>query len=292
MAPPRHRDRGFSRRIQYGLFFGYVVAAAGIVAGLALILVARFDPLAFQGIRGLALDLTAPISGVGRGIALGADGLGDDVDHYVNAIGENHMLRRELAGNRRALIEARAIMIENARLKQLLHLVEAGERPMAVARVVGSDLAGNRRYATLAAGTAEGVRAGEPVRGPEGLIGRIGEAGLHAARVVLLTDGGSAVPVRVARTGQPALVIGHGDGGLDVRATVTGVQPFRRGDLLVTSGTGGVYPAGVPVAVVTQVSGEVASGRPLTDPATLDFALVLPEMPAPPAPPQPIGAAR
>ena len=53
MAPPRHRDRGFSRRIQYGLFFGYVAATAGIVAGLALLLIARFNPVTFDGIRGL-----------------------------------------------------------------------------------------------------------------------------------------------------------------------------------------------------------------------------------------------
>ncbi len=57
MPPPRHRDRGFSRRISNGLFFGYVAAAIGIVIAFGLLLVARFDPIAFQGIRGLALDV-------------------------------------------------------------------------------------------------------------------------------------------------------------------------------------------------------------------------------------------
>uniref|UniRef100_UPI00266F0781 rod shape-determining protein MreC n=1 Tax=Sphingomonas bacterium TaxID=1895847 RepID=UPI00266F0781 len=78
----------------------------------------------------------------------------------------------------------------------------------------------------------------------------------------------------------------------DVRATTMGAQPFRRGDLLATSGTGGVYPAGLPVAVVLSVSGEVAQARALADPAALDFGMVLPEVTVAPPPPPPATAAR
>ena len=285
MAPPRHRDRGFSRRIQYGLFFGYVAAAVGIVVGLGLVLVARFDPLAFQGIRGLVLDLTAPASRLGRGVVRGAGSLGDEIGSYVDAAARNRRLTAELDGARHSLIEARMLAAENKRLKGMLHLVEQGTVPILSARIAGSDLTSHRRYATLAAGVTNGVRAGQPVRSADGLVGRIAETGRNWSRVVLLTDGGSTVPVLVARTGQPALVVGRGEGGLDVRSSMIGAQPFRRGDVLVTSGTGGVYPAGIPVAAVTSASGEVAAARPLADPARLDFALVLPEMRAAPPPP-------
>lgn len=292
MAPPRHRGRGFSRRIQYGLFFGYVVAIVGVVVGIALILIARYEPLAFQGIRGLALDLTAPISGAGRRVVGGADSVGGDIGGVLTAGRRNAALQAELAALRRQAIGARAIAYENMRLKRALHLIETEIRPIAAARIVGSDLGGSRRYATLAAGSAEGVRPGQPVRGPDGLIGRVAQTGRHAARVVLLTDAGSTVPVRVVRTGQPALAEGHGDGWLDIRATATGGQPFRRGDLLVTSGTGGVYPPGLPVAVVIGASGEIGNARPLADPAALDLALVLPEaLIAPPIADLPVGMA-
>jgi rod shape-determining protein MreC len=292
MVPPRHRDRGFSRRIQYGLFFGYVAAAMGIVVGLGLILVARFDPLAFEGIRGLALDLTAPVSGAGRGLARGAGAVGSEVGSYFASASAYRAQGEELAEARRQLVAARQLAFENRRLKGLLNLVEQGERPIVAARIAGASAAGNRRFAILAAGDAQGVRAGQPVRGPGGLIGRVAEAGRVAARVVLITDGGSTVPVRVVRTGQPALVAGRGDGVLEIRASIAGALPFVRGDLLVTSGTGGVYPPGMPVGVVREVNGEVAVGRPLADPANLDFALVLPE--AAPLPPSaaPIGAVR
>ena len=292
MAPPRHRDRGFSRRLQYGLFFGYVAAAAGIVLGIGLILVARYDPVAFQGLRGLALDLTAPISGAARGLARGTGEVGGDVGAFVTTASAYRAQAAELADARRQLVEARILAAENGRLKRLLRLSEEGTRPVAAARITGDVANGNRRYATLAAGRGDGVRAGQPVRAPEGLIGRVAEAGLGSARVVLLTDGGSAVPVRVVRTGQPALVAGRGDGGLDVRASIAGALPFVRGDLLVTSGTGGVYPAGVPVAVVTGVNGEVAQARALADAAGLDVALVLPEAAPPPIASLPTGAAR
>jgi rod shape-determining protein MreC len=287
MAPPRHRDRGFSRRIQYGLFFGYVAAAAGIVACLALVLIARFQPLAFEGIRGLALDMTAPFTTATRPIVRGASSLGSDIGGYFGAVGENRRLKAELADARRRLIEARMIALENRRLHRLLRITGGSVRPVVGARIVGSTFTGNRRFATLTAGSVDGVRSGQPVRAPDGLVGRVAEVGRHAARIILLTDGGSTVPLRVVRTNAPVLSQGRGDGALDIRATIAGRPGLRRGDLLVTSGVGGVFPPGIPAAVVMSVSGELATARPLADPAKLDFAVVMQQVEAPP-PPAPI----
>jgi len=288
MAPPRHRDRGFSRRIQYGLFFGYVAAGIGVVAGIALILIARFDPLAFEGIKGLALDVTAPVTKLTRPIVRGGGSLASDVGDYFGAVSENKSLRKQLADAQRGLVQARVLAFENARLKRTLKLVGEQSQPIVAARIVGSDLTGTRRFATLAAGSADGVAPGQPVRAADGLVGRIAEVGAHASRIVLISDGGSAVPLRVVRTGEPVLGEGRGDGAIEVHSTVVGGAGFRRGDLLVTSGVGGVYPPDLPVAVVTSVSGEIATGLPLARPARLDFAIVLPQAPVPPpvAPPQ------
>ncbi|WP_174274457.1 rod shape-determining protein MreC, partial [Sphingomonas bacterium] len=173
MAPPRHRGRGFSRRISQGLFFGYVAAGMGIVAGLALLLVARFDPVAFQGIRGLALDLTAPFSNVTRTVVRGGDALGGTLGSYWQAGARNVILERELVEARRALVQAQIAAADNRRLHRMLRILGESGPPIAVARIVGSNPSGQRRYATLAAGSRDGVRAGQPVRGPDGLIGRV-----------------------------------------------------------------------------------------------------------------------
>jgi len=82
------------------------------------------------------------------------------------------------------------------------------------------------------------------------------------------------VPVRLVRDGTPALAVGRGDGTIELRTLEVGQNPFRRGDILVTSGVGGVYPPGVPVAVVSRIQGDTAIARPAADPARADFAIV------------------
>ncbi|KKC23811.1 rod shape-determining protein MreC [Sphingomonas sp. SRS2] len=291
MAAPRHRRRGFSRRVQYGLFAGYVIATAGLVLAFALLLIARFDPRAFGTLRGVIVDASAPFTGVGRAGVRGFHSAGDEIAAYFNAASQNASLRRELAAERRAVIAAKVIAAENARLKKLALLTEHLPRPILSARLIGSTPSGQRRFATLAVGTAEGVRPGMTVRSPEGLIGRVFESGIFASRVLLLTDGETAVPVRIVRSGIAALATGQGDGTMEIRGLMAGGQPFRRGDLAVTSGTGGVYSPNIPVAVITAVRSDRATARPLADPARADFATVYPIFQAPvqelPAQPKP-----
>ncbi len=278
------RRRGFSRRVHYTLFAGYVIAIAGILVGVILLAVQRLQPGLLLPLRGAMLDVAAPAERAGRGVVRGTQAVGADLAAYWDAGAQNRALRQQLAEARRRLIRARAIEEENRRLRRLAAVRMRVPRIIVAAPVIGSTLAGQRRTATLAAGTADGVATGMPVRSADGIIGLVHEVGRTAATVLLVTDGASTVPVRVVRTGQPALASGRGDGTLDVRVVVGGGVPFRRGDLLVTSGTGGVYPVGVPVALVTTVDRDAAVARPLADPARLDFALVEPAA-APPAPP-------
>ena len=285
MAPSRHRRRGFSRRVQFSLFISYVVAVVGAVLGLALVLVSRFDPQGFSLLRGAALDVTAPVSSAGRTVVRGIGSVGYEIGAYFHAGSQNNRLRGELKQAQRRLIRAKALEYENLRLKRVVRLIENRPEPVTVARLVGSDLAGHRRFATLSAGASAGVRAGQPVRSVDGLVGRIFETGHFASRVVLLTDGGNNIPVRITRSGTPVLAVGRGDGSLDLRALMSGGFPFKLCDVAVTSGTGGVYPPNIPVAVVVKVDGERALAVPLADPARLDFAIVEPIY-QPPLPPR------
>jgi rod shape-determining protein MreC len=285
LAPPRNRQPGFSRRAQYGLFAGYVVAVAGVLVGAALILIARFDPQGFAMVRMGVSDAITPGSSAGRDAVRGVRSIGQTIGLYFDAANQNRRLRDELARSRIVLTEARILAAENRRLKDLLRLAENAPDRVAATRIVASSAMGIRRFATIEAGARHGVRPGQPVRSAEGLIGRVIDVGTTSARLMLLNDGGNTVPVRLARGGAPALVIGSGGPRLDLRALAAGASPFRRGDLVVTSGTGGVYPPGIPVAVVTRVSGDRAEGVPVADPARIEFALVLRTAPALPPPP-------
>ena len=142
------------------------------------------------------------------------------------------------------------------------------------ARLVSSSASSGRRYALLNAGGWSGVKPGMPVRGPDGLIGRVVETGPNAARVLLLSDGDSIVPVRRTRDGLPAIAAGRGDGMVDIRSVNATNVRFNAGDLFVTTGTGGIYGPGVPVARVAKAGSDSVMARTFADPDTLDFALV------------------
>jgi rod shape-determining protein MreC len=284
MAPQRDRRPGFSRRAQYGLFLGYVAAAAGALIAAALLLLSTFNPPAFAALRGVVREGTAPVS-------LGLRNVRDFIASGPAAIGEhfrvkheNRVLRAKLEQDAALVQRARLLVRENARLRRLLQVQELPTATVVAARLVSSSPSSTRRYAVLAAGYAQGVRSGQPVRGPEGLLGRVVETSANTARVVLLTDPDSVIPVRRTRDGLPAIASGRGDGLVDVRSANVANAPFLGGDIFVTSGIGGIYPPGIPVARVLQNARDTAASRVFAQPDRADFALVLQTfLPPPPA---------
>jgi rod shape-determining protein MreC len=274
MAPPKNRRPGFSRRAQFGLFIGYVAAIAGMVVAVLLLVIAVVDPRGFQAIKGAALDATTPVSSAGRSVVDFFAGIGDGVGNYFRAGSQNAELRSELAEARRELVRRQALELENRRLHALLGLARQATDEVAITRVVSSSFDSPRRLATLSAGSSSGIEPGQPVRSADGLIGRVLETGRWASRVLLVTDGASSVPVMLPRDGTPAIAVGRGDGTIELRTLEVGQNPFRRGDVLITSGIGGVFPPNIPVARVTRIEGDTAIAQPTADPARSDFAIV------------------
>jgi rod shape-determining protein MreC len=275
MAPPSTRRPGFSRRAQYGLFLGYVVAVAGVLFAALVLAISVVDPTGYNALKGVALDATKPITAGGRSVATFFTGIGSTVSNYFNAAAQNGELKRQLAASRRTVIAARATELENQRLKALLKLAQETEDEVAVTRVVGSSFDSVHRLATLSVGASSGVAPGQPVRAPDGLIGRVIETGRWASRVLLISDGASNIPVRLVRDGTAAIAVGRGEGSVEMKTLEVGQNPFKRGDVLVTSGVGGVYPPNIPVAMVMRIEGDRTFARPLADPARADFAMVL-----------------
>ncbi|MBC2778125.1 rod shape-determining protein MreC [Parasphingopyxis marina] len=276
MAASGSKRPGFSRRARFGLFVGYVVAITGALIGLGLVLIAIFDPQGFASIRGATADVTAPVSASGRSAVQSGGRIDNYVANWWNAGQQNAELRAELRVARRRLIQARATELENSRLRALVGLLEGQSEPIATARLVNSSLTSARRTATLFAGRDRGVLPGQPVRAADGLVGRIIDSGNSASRVLLLTDRSNIVPVKLARDGTPAFTSGRGDGRVEVHSLEAGRRPFREGDILITSGTGGIYPPNIPVAVILDVFGDSALAAPFANPGSLDFAIVQP----------------
>jgi rod shape-determining protein MreC len=267
---------GWSRRAQYGLFFSFIAVIAGIIVGLILLTLSLVAPEQFQRVRGAALDVTSPVTGALHEVTATTEGLLSGAGNYWDAASQNADLKRQNKAMLQRMVEARAIFQENRQLKALLELREHQRSAVAVGRVVGSSFNSPRRFAILSAGTNDGVRVGMPVRSPDGLIGRIIDAGALASRVLLVSDRANIVPARLLRNGIPVIAQGRGDGTIDVRPLEVGRNPFKRGDIIITSGTGGLYPPLVPIGRVVKLDDDGAVALPLADPANTSFAIVEP----------------
>jgi len=281
MAPPGGPRPGWSRRAQYGLFFSFLLAVAGLVIGLVLLALSLVAPKSYASVRGVALDATAPVTSGLRAVTATVGGIFTGAGNYWDAAHQNAQLKRERELMLQRIIEAKAISQENRELKAALQLREHSRSTVASGRIVGSSFSSPRRYAIFSAGTADGVRVGMPVRSAQGLIGRVIDSGALASRILLISDRASIVPARILRGGQPVISQGRGDGTIDLRPLEVGQNPFKRGDIVITSGTGGLYPPLIPIARVVRLDDDGAIARPLADPSSISFAMV--EQPYEPA---------
>ena len=277
MASPAGARLGWSRRAQYGLFFSFIAAIVGLLIGLVLLGVSLVAPKSYQAVKGAALDLTTPVTTALHEVTATVEGLASGAGDYWDAAHQNARLKRQRDAMLQRIIEARAIRQENRQLKATLQLRERRRETVATGRIVGSSFSSPRRYAILSAGMRDGVQVGMPVRSSDGLVGRIVDAGTTASRVLLVSDRQSIVPARLLRNGQPVISQGRADGTVDLRPLEVGRNPFRPGDLVITSGTGGLYPPLVPLARVVRLDDDGAVGVPLADPSRTSFAIVEPQ---------------
>ena len=274
MAAPAGARPGWSRKAQYSLFFGLVAVIAGLIVGLIMLILSLVAPSAYAGVRGVVLDVTAPVTGALSEVATTVTGVVGGAGDYWNAAEQNADLKRERTSLRRQMIRAQAVLQENNQLKAALGLREKTRQAVAVGRIVGSSFESTRRFAILSVGRSNGVELGMPVRTADGLVGRVVEAGSSAARVLLVSDRSNIVPARILRGGTPVISTGRGDGTVDIRPLEVGRNPFKRGDIIVTSGTGGLYPPLVPIARIIRLDDDGALGIPLADPSQASFAVV------------------
>lgn len=276
MAPSSNRRSSSSRRAQYTTFIGYLVGGAGAIVGGALLIISIFNPGFMSTLRGVGADAVAPASRlVAEGKADSA-GLVEVVSGYFDAGRKNAQMKREIERAKVRLVEAEAIEEENVRLKALLKLMDENPKPIAATRLIGSTSSSTRRFATLGVGARDGVTVGMPVRSPLGLVGRVLEVSDSTARVMLITDSESVVPVRRAKDGVAGFAQGRGDGTVQIRLINLGINPLKRGDTFVTSGSGGLYRPNTPIAIVASVTSDGAIAHLISDPANNDYVIVEP----------------
>lgn len=146
-----------------------------------------------------------------------------------------------------------ALERENDELRGLVHALPPVAERWLPAEIVNLQVSSLRQRLLIDRGAVNGVFKGQAVLDEHGLIGQTTHVGPWSAEVILITDPEHAVPVRVERTGLRTIAVGAADTTSLALPYLPANADIRRGDLLVTSGLGGVFPEGYPVARVTEV---------------------------------------
>ena len=166
---------------------------------------------------------------------------------------DNARLRREnllLSGRSQQIA---ALSAQNTRLRALLNSTALLRSDVMVAELIGVSPDPARHQMTLNKGAADGVTVGQALIDAEGMLGQIIEVSRYNSRALLITDVTHAIPVQVNRNGVRAIAEGTGALGLLEVHHVAATTDIEEGDLLVSSGLGGRFPAAYPVAVVSKV---------------------------------------
>ncbi len=248
----------------------------GVLAvGLLLVfLVWRIDSPRVERFRMAVIDRVVPSFDWALAPVTQVAALADDFRSYARIMEQNQQLRRELQ-QMRAWREA-ALQLEQ-RNAELLDLNQVRLDPQ-LTHVTGVVMADSgspfRKSVLLNVGTRDGVVDGWAVMDGLGLAGRIAGVGERTARVVLLTDSASAVPVLVQPSGQRAMLTGD-NSAFPILDFVEDPDDLRPGDRVVSSDDGGVFPAGLLVGEVVMTRDRRLRVRLAADYGRLEFLRVL-----------------
>lgn len=245
-----------------------------IAAALSIMVIGKTEIVGVERVRAGITDAFAPILNL---LTRPTDVLVEGVDNLrelADLRAENARLRAEQDRLMHWQAAARRLEVENGALRDLLNLVPAPEINFVSAHVVG-DLGGAFvRSVLVDAGTRDNVEKGQAAVTGDGLVGRVFEVGHRAARVLLLTDINSRIPVVIERTRDRAVVAGNNSSLLRLLYLDPEVE-VEIGDRVVTSGHGGAIVPGLPVGVVTSVTDLGIKVQPFVDWDRLEYVRLL-----------------
>lgn len=169
-------------------------------------------------------------------------------------------MRQELARLRTSMLDMKGemqryqfLVRENERLRNLLSSESREDSLRMVAEVIAVDSDSFSHQVVVNKGTAHGAFIGQPILDDKGVVGQVSSVGLTTARVLLISDQSHAIPTRSERSGIRVVVQGMGDTSMLDVMHVPHSTELEVGDLLLSSGLGGVFPEGYPVGVIESI---------------------------------------
>jgi rod shape-determining protein MreC len=229
---------------------------------------------------GAVLDLAVPVQKMVATPIDVARGAFRDYVALLDVRQENDSLRQRLAAVKEENLQLREALVESGRLERIAEMREDFDVPMLPAELVGLDVSAWFRSALIDKGRQHGVFSGMPVINEQGVVGLVTATSHSAAKLMLLIDRQSAVDAVVQRSRSRGIVRGARGDTLEFEFVVRDGD-VQAGDVLVTSGLGGVYPKGLRIGEVTEVSASdskmlrTAAVRPAVDFGRLEQVFVM-----------------
>jgi rod shape-determining protein MreC len=240
-----------------------------LLSGVMIVL-GKADQVVLESLKNSVMDAAAPaLDMLSRPSALVDTAVGRARD-FLTVYQENARLAEEnerLLGWQQAALK---LASENAQLRDLLRVAPEPATSYVTARVIANSGGAYARSVIVNAGRENGVVRGEAAVTGEGLVGRVSEVGSRAARILLITDLNSRVPVIAEGSRQRAVLAGDNSEHPSLRYLEAGAA-VRIGDRIVTSGQGGVFPPGLPVGVVAVFNGELARVELFVELSRVDY---------------------
>ena len=202
----------------------------------------------FRGWAGLAVD---PLYWIAAAPVRGARALSENIASRRELASTNDDLARDLLLANARLHRLDAVQQENQRLRGLLGSTRTHTMSVQLANLLDIDLDPYRHRVLLDSGSAQRVRPGLAIVDSSGVMGQVVDVSRSTSTAILISDPNHAVPVQVSRSGVRTIALGTGRVDQLVLPNIPPSADVQVGDQLVTSGLGGTFPAGFPVATIT-----------------------------------------
>ncbi|MBF0187213.1 MAG: rod shape-determining protein MreC [Magnetococcales bacterium] len=223
-----------------------------LMVAVFLMLAVRTGTVTMHSVRGVIIDMVSPIQSLilsPRDAFYGARSWWTGIENLTL---ENQALRLQLQTLKAERIRTQSLAQENLRLRNLLNMPPKPGFIRLSARVRGESSSAFARSIILDAGTIDGLRRELAVVTPDGLVGRVAHVSQHGALVLTLLDINSRVPVLIQRSRVRGIIAGNNGSSLQMTYVAKGTDVAVE-DMIVTSGTGGIFPKGLLVGRVAAI---------------------------------------